>query len=230
MDLLHQFAYTSFTGYAKFGILLTTLRSYGEEITFSIGTAIPLTENDESGNLLPKKWVYYQIYKVLLKYSEIYEGDEIVRVTIRVYMEQDKKQFRPKTSEEERHNNLREVLEEGLTSFGSNGSSITDITARKLRHSRRPKSIPQIKKKCNTSLSPIIVSDLETLLDENHYHKPYAAGLLMVFPGQDISHSYSKIETYFSEDYSILYPEDRDLDGICGMSENYQEALSTLSR
>jgi hypothetical protein len=203
MDLLHQFAYTSLTGYAKFGILLTTLRSYGEEITFSIGTAIPLT--DESGNLLPKKWVYYQIYKVLLKSSEIYEGDEIVRVTIRVYMEQDKKQERPTLSEEERHNLLREVHEEVSNETEEGLTESNAITARKLRHSRRPKSIPTIKK-CNTKLRPFIVSDLETLLDEKNYHQPYAAGLLMVFPGQDIKDM--QIETYFSEDYSILYPMD----------------------
>lgn len=201
MDLLHQFAYTSLTGYAKFGILLTTLRSYGEEITFSIGTAIPLT--DEGGNLLPKKWVYSQLYKLLLKCSENYEGDEIVRVTIRVYMEEDKKLERPTLSEEERHNLLRSVLlevsnktEEGLTESNA-------ITARKLRQSRHPKSIPALKE-CNTNLRPFIVSDLETLLDEKNYHKPYAAGLLMVYPGKDIKDM--QIETYFSEDYSILYP------------------------
>ncbi|KAL4553846.1 hypothetical protein LXL04_040224 [Taraxacum kok-saghyz] len=203
MDLLHQFAYPSIKGYAKFGILLTTLQSYGEEITFSIGTATPLT--DDGGNLLPKAWVYSQLYKRLLKASEDYDGNEIVKVTIRVYLEEDKKPKRPSLSEEERQNLLRSVLEEVSNKTEEGLTESNAITARKLRPSRHPTYITSLKKS-NTQRRPFMVSDLETLLDKNNYHQPYAAGLLMVIPGKNIKDM--PIKTYFSEDYSILYPND----------------------
>ncbi|KAJ8423926.1 LOW QUALITY PROTEIN: hypothetical protein Cgig2_021619 [Carnegiea gigantea] len=46
MDLLIQFAYPSLSGYGKFTISFTMRRSYGEEITFTLGPAIPLTNED----------------------------------------------------------------------------------------------------------------------------------------------------------------------------------------
>lgn len=46
MDLLIQFAYPSLSGYGKFTISLTMKRSYGEEISFTLGHAIPLTYQD----------------------------------------------------------------------------------------------------------------------------------------------------------------------------------------
>jgi hypothetical protein len=45
-----------------------------------------------------------------------------------------------------------------------------------------------------------MVADTETILIDN-IHKPYAAGVMMVRPGEQINHI--KIDTYFSEDYSI---------------------------
>ncbi|GAB2213565.1 hypothetical protein Droror1_Dr00017875, partial [Drosera rotundifolia] len=56
-------------------------------------------------------------------------------------------------------------------------------------------------KPCCTELKPFIVADTETLLIDN-VHKPYAAGLLMVRPGEEINKI--MIDTYFSENYSII--------------------------
>ncbi|XP_071691998.1 DNA polymerase-like [Rutidosis leptorrhynchoides] len=198
MDLLNQFAYPSITtGYAKFGILITIRRSYGEEITFSIGPAIPLT--DDSGCLLSKSVVYSNIYKLITKQAEIDDGDQLVRVTIRVYLDQDKKKKRPSLDEEDRYNLLNEIIEVGVV-------DTNDIIAMKIQHNKRRylKNISPIDVK-DQNLRPFIVSDLETLLDKNQFHKPYAAGLLMVFPGKEIQNW--MIETWYSEDYSILYPE-----------------------
>ncbi len=46
-----------------------------------------------------------------------------------------------------------------------------------------------------------MVADTETILIDN-VHKPYAAGLLMVRPGEQINDI--MIDTYFSEDYSLI--------------------------
>jgi len=86
MDLLIQFAYPSLSGYGKFTISFTMRRSYGEEITFTLGPAIPLT-NEDGKHILPKSEVYNHIYNCIKKYIEIYEGDSIIRLMIRVYLE-----------------------------------------------------------------------------------------------------------------------------------------------
>ncbi|KAK2995369.1 hypothetical protein RJ640_029001 [Escallonia rubra] len=52
-------------------------------------------------------------------------------------------------------------------------------------------------------MRPFLVADTETILIDN-VHYPYAAGLLKVMPGDDLSSKEECIETYFSEDYSII--------------------------
>nr|GLL31769.1 DNA-polymerase-like [Ipomoea trifida]GMD18005.1 orf148 [Ipomoea batatas]GMD19393.1 orf148 [Ipomoea batatas] len=59
MDLLNKFAYPSLSGYGKFTITFTMMRSYGEEISFTLGQAISLTYMDK-----------------------VYDGDYIVRLMI----------------------------------------------------------------------------------------------------------------------------------------------------
>lgn len=85
-------------------------------------------------------------------------------------------------------------------------SEIDPITAREIsRNSKRshPTHITALKP-YRTELKPFIVADTETLLIDN-VHKPYAAGLLMVRPGEEINDMI--IDTYFSEDYSIILDE-----------------------
>ena len=57
-----------------------------------------------------------------------------------------------------------------------------------------------------TERRSFIVADLETLVvidkDKNEIHKPYAAGLMRVMPGEELNDL--QIDTYFSEDYSII--------------------------
>lgn len=80
MDLLIKFAYPSLSGYGKFTISFTMIRSYGEEISFTLGAAVPLTYQD--GTLIPIGEVYAHIYRYIMKYAEIYDGDCVVRVMI----------------------------------------------------------------------------------------------------------------------------------------------------
>ncbi len=97
MDLLIQFAYPSLSGYGKFTISFSMKRSYGEEISFTLGHAIPLTYQD--CKLIPMSEVYAHISRYIMKYEEIYDGDYIVRLMIRVYMD-GKKMDRPALSSE----------------------------------------------------------------------------------------------------------------------------------
>lgn len=192
MDLLILFAYSSLSGYGKFTISFTMKRSYGEEISFTLGPAIPLTYHD--CNLIPMSEVYAHIYESIQKYAEIYDGDYIVQLMIRVYMD-GKKMDRPAQSSEERYSSLSSIIQGGL-------SEIEPITAREIRNRKRshPTHITALKP-CRTELKQFIVADTETILIDN-IHKPYAAGLLMVRPGEQINDL--MIDTYFSEDYSII--------------------------
>lgn len=193
MDLLVQFAYPCISGYAKFTISFTIKRSYGDDISFTLGAAIPLTYED--GNFIPMSDVYSQISRYMNKYSEIYEGDYIVRLMIRVYTEGKKKAV-PSLSEEERESTLSSIIHGGL-------KETDPISAREIRNSKKrnyPSYITELKS-YRTELKAFIVADTETILIDN-VHKPYAAGLLLVRPGEEINDMY--IDTYFSEDYSII--------------------------
>ncbi|KAK8488086.1 hypothetical protein V6N11_019756 [Hibiscus sabdariffa] len=67
MDLLIQFAYPSLSGYGKFSISFTMIRSYGEEISFTLGPAIPLTYED--GKFVPMAEGSYATHITALKLS-----------------------------------------------------------------------------------------------------------------------------------------------------------------
>lgn len=97
MDLLIQFCYPILSGYSKFTIIYSINRYYGgppsntmdlsnsEEITFTTGSAIPLTY--ENNDVIPKRVVYDHIYRSLIKYGEIYDTDLVTQLTIHVYMD-----------------------------------------------------------------------------------------------------------------------------------------------
>ena len=192
MSLLIQFAYPSLSGYGKFTISFTMKRSHGEEISFTIGAAIPLTYQD--CKLIPKNEVYSHIGRYILQYAEIYEGDYIVRLMIRVYMDGKKKGI--PVSSEDRDSILSKIIAGGL-------SEIEPIIAREIRNRKRSyQSFITALKPSRTELQPFLVADTETILIDNQ-HKPYAAGLLLVRPGEEI-HPNCRIDTYFSEDYSII--------------------------
>ena len=111
MDLLIQFAYPSLSGYGKFTISYTMFRSYGEEISFTVGAAIPLTYQD--CKKIPMNDVYVHIYRYIQKYAEIYDKEFIVRLMIRVYMD-GKKMDRPVLSSEERYSILSSIAQSGF--------------------------------------------------------------------------------------------------------------------
>lgn len=118
------------------------------------------------------------------------DGDYIVRLMIRVYLD-GKKMDRPALSEEDRYDSLSSIIQ---------ARSHSIEPTREIRYCKRsyPTHITALKP-CCTELKPFIVADTETILVDN-VHTPYAAGLLMVRPGEQINDI--MIDTYFSEDYS----------------------------
>lgn len=146
MDLLIQFAYPSLDGYGKFTIIFEMKRSYGEVFTFTLGEAIPLTTQD--CELIPMKEVYANISQYIQKYAENYDGDSIIRLIIRVYMDGQKKD-RIDLSEKERESTLSEIIQGGLC-------EINPIRARKIgkkKHRGNPTHITGLKESC-TELKP----------------------------------------------------------------------------
>lgn len=196
-DLLNQFAYPAILGYAKFTITFTMLRSFKVEVPFTLGPAIPLTDLDEK--LIPKGIVYAQIVKILKHYADIYEGEHILKIMIRVYMDGTKKDWQPLSEEE----SLR-ILYSIIDAYYEAGTETETepITAKEIRHSNRsyPTHITALKQS-RTELKPFIVADMETIII-NQVHTPYAVGLMMVRPGKQINEI--MIDTYFSEDYKII--------------------------
>nr|YP_010352581.1 hypothetical protein MFQ53_mgp44 [Bidens parviflora]UIR98934.1 hypothetical protein [Bidens parviflora] len=191
LDMLNQYVYPSISGYGKFTISLKMNQSFGEEITYTLGCAIPLTSND--GTLLPKNEIYARVKEAFLKNAELYNGSCLVQVIIRAYMDQEEKQDRPELKVSDRYQEL-------LSFYQTELGEIEAITARKIQHSKRKhKEYITALFKTSDERKPFMVSDLETILIDNK-HRPYAAGLMLVRPGKDVKESL--IYTYFSEDYS----------------------------
>jgi hypothetical protein len=192
MDLLIQFVYPLLSGYAKFTISFTMKRSGGVEISFTLGPGIPLTYED--GSLIPMSDINSHIYSQIKKYQEIYNGSNIIGISIRVYVDGKKIEIIP-ISLEEKESMLNSLINVGF-------SEIDPISARDMLHKKRSytKHITSLKRD-RTKLKAFIVADTETILI-NNIHVPYAAGLLMVRPNESINPN--MIDTYFSEDFSIM--------------------------
>lgn len=176
----------------------TMLRSFKVEVPFTLGPAIPLTDLDEK--CIPKGIVYGQIVKIIKHYAELYEGEEILKIMIRVYMDGIKRDWQP-LSEEESQRILYSIIE----AYYEAGTETDPLTAKKIRNSNRsyPTHITALKQS-RTERKPFIVADMETIII-NQVHTPYAVGLLMVRPGKEINDL--MIDTYFSEDYKRILEE-----------------------
>ncbi|GJU38579.1 DNA polymerase-like protein [Tanacetum coccineum] len=101
---------------------------------------------------------------------------------------------------EKRSKMVEEILDKGLCEF-------EPIRTKEIRHKNMVYTHITTSKESCKGTKAFIVADLETILVKNT-HTPYAAGLMVVRPGKDITHEH--IDTYFSEDYSILSDEFED--------------------
>nr|GEY68820.1 DNA polymerase, mitochondrial [Tanacetum cinerariifolium] len=183
MDLINQYIYPRIVkGYAKVSIIFTVKKTMGEVIQFSLKHAVPLT-NDE-GVLLSKSEVFSRLFAVIKITCELYEGDIPLEILVKGYCTKEFcKTARYKLSIEKRSKILQETIDKGLFEFAP-------IKAKEIRHKKKIYShITTLKEVCKET-KPFIVADLVTILVKD-IHKPYAAGLMVVRPGEkkDIEHA-----------------------------------------
>ncbi|GKC07567.1 DNA polymerase-like protein [Tanacetum coccineum] len=113
---------------------------------------------------------------------------------VRAYCTYEMVKTRSTLSLEKRSKMVEEILDKGLCKF-------KPIRTKEIRHTNKVYTHITTSKESCKGTKAFIVADLETILVKNT-HTPYAAGLMVVRPGKDITHEH--IDTYFSEDYSIL--------------------------
>lgn len=189
MRLLIKYVYNTGFKYGKFTIGYNIIRASGEPVSFIIGHAISLA--DSSGNAVPKMDVYAMIEKNRIQKAEEYEKDLLKGVYIRVYLlgrhEITDKEL---PSSDEIASLIWKLIEAGIGS-----GEPREVRARALgRYRRHPECITALKLKRQKCL-PFIVADIETVI-LNNVHVPYAAGLLVVNPGDYVAAMDDQIDTY----------------------------------
>ena len=199
--LLEQYAYHLDSDYAKFTIGYKMLLPQSTELSFTLGKAIPLF--DPSGKRIHKKKIYDVIEQLVRDNGEKYNDAEIKGVFIRIYYEVKNKESHklihfPNDLADDILTHIHNVMESEIES-----SDLPDVKSLNFLPSRIPTKINTIKGKV-TERRSFIVADLETLL-VNNVHVPYAAGYLVVNPGDDLTSipEYS-IQTFFSEDQPLF--------------------------
>lgn len=214
MDLLILFGYPypyAKGSYSKFVIIYTIIDPHHvEEKTFTLGTAIPLT--DVNNNLIPVNDIYRYIMNQVIKRAEDYEDTEVLvlSVGIRIFIESKPCEKLVPLCIEDRVNILSRILYSPKNLSIDNGD-ITLPPLRRIRNKKRQYPI-YIKSLKPTRTKPreFIVADIETLLyksenDEDETQYPYSAGFLVVRPGEQPNKS--GIEIFFSEDYKVFLNE-----------------------
>lgn len=175
------------------------------DLSFTLGKAIPLC--DHFGNRVPKKKIYEMIEQLVKLYAEQYQDAVIKGVFIRIYYEQNdslKLIDFPNEISSDIITHIHHVMESEIGSC-----ELPDVKSLKYKKSRIPNKINAIKGK-GTECRSFIVADIETIL-VNSVHVPYAAGYLVVNPGDDLTSipEYS-IKTFFSEDQILFNPNFED--------------------
>lgn len=198
MKLLMMYAYnTQFEYDSKFTIGYVMKIPTGDVVTYTLGRAISLF--DSGGNAVPNMDLYAKIYQLIMKKAEHYEKAVLSGVSIRMYLVGMQEKESPLGWDE-----IDTVIFELITSgiFSGEPPEVKSWG----RKRGYPNYIPALKP-TSKERQPFIVADTETLM-RNDVHVPYAAGFLVVKPGEDVgakpSHS---IETYFSEDHLLLIPQ-----------------------
>lgn len=196
MRLLMKSVYNTEFEFAKFTIGYIMKVPTGH-VSFIIGKAISL--NYSCGNAIPNMDVYAKILQLCIQIAERYENDPILGVFIRVYhagMQENKLPL----SNDEINTQIWQLMNSGI---GGGEPQEVKAMGRKRGY---PNHIPALKPTSKERL-PFIVADMETVFI-NDVHVPYAAGFLVVNPGEDVGakpdHS---IEIYYSEDYNLVIPE-----------------------
>lgn len=197
MRLLMKFVYNTGFEYAKFTISYVMKIPTGE-ISYTIGSAIPLV--DDCGKAVPKIGVYAMIEKYVRSQAEDYEKHVISGVFIRVYLAGRLEMALPLSlSSDSIGSQIWDFMEPCI-----GGGEPLEVKAMGKKKRRYPDHITALKPH-SKEMRPFIVADLETVLNNENMNVPYAAGFLVVKPGEDVGLKapYGSIETYFSEDFIL---------------------------
>lgn len=221
IQLLEQYAYNIDSSYLKFSMGYTMHLPTYSDISYTLGKAIPLC--DLSGNRLKKKRISDMIEQQVILYGEIYQDALIKGVFINIYYES-KESLKsldfPIISD--LIGKIIKVMDSCIIS-----GNLPEVKSLMSVRSRIPFKISAIKGNNITERRPFIVADIETVM-VNNVHVPYAAGYLVVKPGDDLSSipSYS-IQTFFSENHITFYPnfEERSQRMLFEFLSNLEECV-----
>lgn len=138
------------------------------------------------------------IRKYVAQKAEDYDKAVLLGVFIRVYLAGSIQVKELPLSSDEIDTQIWQLMNAGI-----GGGEPQEAKAMGSRKRRYPDHVPSLKP-TSKERQPFIVADTETVLI-NNVHVPYAAGFLVVKPGEDVGAKpdYS-IETYFSEEHASL--------------------------
>lgn len=207
IKLVEQYAYTIPSPYVKFTIGYNVILPItNKDYSFTLSKAIPLFYTD--GKPVPRCIVYDHIENRVRYYADLYHDSSLRAIFLNIYYEPtpECKAYIPPPSAEDVLKLIVNVMEskrEGVNTTEIDVKSLSSVM------SRIPKKINKITKS-QSKLDSFVVADIETIL-VNNIHTPYAAGFLVVNPGDDLSSlSPRSIRTFFSEDYLPLHPKFED--------------------
>lgn len=223
IQLLEQYAYQIDSDYIKLTMGYTMQLPSASDISITLGKSIPLY--DTVGNLIQKKLIYSIIERNLRLYGEQYKEAVIKGVFIRIYYDaKDSHKLKDFTKISDR--TILNVMD-----YENVDGELPDVKSLKLKPSRFTGKISTIKseiKECR----PFIVADIETILVKA-LARPYAAGYLVVHPGDNLlSIPSNSIKTYFSENHIHLDPsfEERSQRVLVDFISDLEVDLTKYSR
>lgn len=197
--LLIKYAYTMECDYGKFTLGYTMKDSKGKGkgiLSFILGHAIVFREN---GSDVPLYAIYNQLNKMINAKKEEYEKFDLFRIFIRIYITERKACTTLFLSYDE----IGLKIWESISSQGKVFVKPKEARTIRFRNRSYHKNYVTSLNPTKSQRSPFIVADIETVII-NNVHVPYALGLLVVNPCDNLLSIQSSIETYFSEDHIVV--------------------------
>ena len=196
--LVEMYAYNVDSKYVKFTIGYTMNTPSYCDVTLTLGKSIPLY--DTLGNKISKKLVYDQIETLVRLNGEKYSDCEVKGVFINIYYEY-KETLKPVNFPQIASDNIIGIINNVVHNAEIVDGHLPNAKSLLYKKSRIKTNISAVKGKKIRVCSSFIVADLETVLEDD-VQIPYAAGFLVVNPGDDLTNlpDYS-IQTFFSEDH-----------------------------
>jgi hypothetical protein len=210
MRLLIKYAYQAGLSNGKFtiGYEIIVPTAPAGVLSFTV-TKTAISLKDSKGNPGPNMDVLNSIMQVVMQAAEDYEKEVLSGIFLRIYYTKglQKDIFYPMgipkdetiISEEESNFLLSELITSGVV-----GGEPQAVKPMGRKH--YPDYVTALPARCK-DMNPFIVADTETVIVDD-IHVPYAAGYLIVYPGEDIAADVPQI--FFSEDSAFFMPEFKD--------------------